>query len=162
MSYDDVISNFSLDIGENFSRNDLLHIQANRKPFLFMDSAHNVVPNKQAGSKFLFRNEWDIFNVHFAGTPMVPASIMIEMMMQTAALAPIISIKRTDVESIPLVFLTSVDKASFKEKIPPNSEVEVRSIITWIKGKFGKCSAVIIDNQGRNISRANFQFFCNF
>jgi len=162
MTFDDVINNFSLDIGENLSRNDLLLIQANRSPFLFMDSAHNVVPNLQAGSRFLFKNDWDIFNVHFDGSPMVPASIMIEMMMQTSALAPIISNKEKKIGSKPLVFLTSVDKASFKEKILPNSEVEVRSIITWIKGKFGKSSAVIIDSSGKAISRANFQFFCNF
>jgi len=162
MTFDDVINNFSLDIGENLSRNDLLLIQANRSPFLFMDSAHNVVPNLQAGSRFLFKNDWDIFNVHFDGSPMVPASIMIEMMMQTSALAPIISNKEKKIGSKPLVFLTSVDNASFKEKILPNSEVEVRSIITWIKGKFGKSSAVIIDSSGKAISRANFQFFCNF
>jgi len=162
MSFDDVIQNFSLDIGENLSRNDLLHIQANKSPFLFMDSAHNVVPNMQAGSKFFFKNDWNIFDVHFENAPMVPASIMIEMMMQTSALAPIMSIKDLKSEHKPLVFLTSVDNASFKEKILPDSEVEVRSVITWLKGKFGKSSAVILDIKGRNISRANFQFFCNF
>ena len=93
MTFDDVINNFSLDAGENLSRNDLLRIQANKSPFFFMDSAHNVVPNLQAGSRFLFKSDWDIFNVHFDGSPMVPASIMIEMMMQTSALAPIISNK---------------------------------------------------------------------
>jgi 3-hydroxymyristoyl/3-hydroxydecanoyl-(acyl carrier protein) dehydratase len=159
------LEKFSRSNGVDLSFEDLIKIQANRPPFLFIDSAHNVVENIQAGSKFLFKEDWDLFSVHFEHEPLVPASIMIEMMMQTTALAPLISMKNKPSNQklvIPLVFLTSVKKALFKSKITPNSKVEVLSLITWFKGNFGTANAAIYNSKKIRVAYAEFQFYCDF
>ena len=159
------LEKFSREIGIELSFEDLLLIQANRPPFLFIDSAHNVVENKQARSEFLFKKEWDLFNVHFKSEPLVPASIMIEMMMQTTALAPLISVKTRPLKNKldpPLVFLTSVKKASFKSKLTPGSKVEVLSLITWVKGKFGMAKSGIYNSNNDQVAYAEFQYYCDF
>jgi len=156
--------NFVRDNGVSLNYQDLLKIQANRKPFLFMDSAFNVIEEKQAGSSFYFEKNWDIFDVHFNNNPLVPASIMIEMMMQTTALAPLLKYANNysfSEDNIPIVYLTSVKNANFKSKILPDSHLEVLSVINWRKGNFGLADSVIY-NSKKLAATASFQFFCDF
>lgn len=144
---------------------DILAVQANKPPFLFMDEAFNVLSWVQAGSRFRFPERWDIFEVHFEQNPMVPATIMLEMMMQTAALAPLLNLSsRTKKRSSekPLVFLTKVFQSRFSRKIMPGQEVITQSVITWKKEPFGKATAEILDPANDQfIAGSSFQFFLN-
>lgn len=150
--------------GVSLSNDELLLTQANRPPFLFMDEAFDVIPNKQAGSIFSFREDWELFKVHFPSSPMVPATIMLEMMMQTAALSPLLAYRiNARNKDVPLVYLTKVVNSKFSKKILPNNTVNTLATITWLKGSFGTANCEILGVDENNvIANATMHFYCDF
>lgn len=158
------MENFSFGEGVSLSLDELLLTQANRPPFLFMDAAFDVIPNKQAGSTFHFKDEWELFGVHFPSAPMVPATIMLEMMMQTAALATLLPFRLRSLSSEPpLVYLTKVINSKFSKKIAPDDTVKVLTTISWLKGSYGTAKCKIVDSSlSKNISSADVHFYCDF
>ena len=66
---------------------DIIKIQQNRYPLLFVDKIVDLKPGKTAiGIKNFSYNEW-FFPVHFKGHPNVPGVLMLEAMAQMLTVA---------------------------------------------------------------------------
>ena len=157
------VKGFVPQIGVSLNFNEILEIQANRPPFLFMKRAAAVVEWKLAASEFQFLKSWDVFDVHFAQRPMVPATILLEMMMQTAALAPLLGLNKKPTRGAgikPLVYLTQVLNSKIKMQVDPGDEVQTSTVITWMKGNFGKADSKVVKlGSGDMVANSQFQFY---
>jgi 3-hydroxymyristoyl/3-hydroxydecanoyl-(acyl carrier protein) dehydratase len=147
--------------GVRLSKDKIMAIQPNKPPFLFVDQAFCVVPQVQAGAIFEFPEDWSVFEHHFAGNPMVPASIVLEMIMQTGSLAFFCDI--LDRRDSDLIYLSRVAQFSISEKIRPREQIETRAVITFLKGDVGALTADV-ERVGRSepIARCKCWFKLDF
>ena len=127
--------------------------QQNRKPYLMIDAADEIIPGKSAkGYKDLSWNDW-WFEVHWPGDPNMPGMLQIEALVQLGVLT---------VLTLPgnkgkLAYLTSADKLKFLKKIIPGDRLEIAvDLISWKRG-IGVCQGVGM--VGKNIvCQAEFTF----
>ncbi len=87
-----------------------------RPPFLFVDKIVEK-DNNQIKTATLFHEDYDFFNGHFPGEPIVPGVILCEMAFQTGA----ILLHTEGEEEIGVV--TKIEHARFKQLVRPNDEV---------------------------------------
>ncbi len=98
----------------------LLLVQPNRPPFLFIDEVLEVTPYQKALTKLsLSEDEW-FFKCHWEGDPNMPAMLQLEAMSQTASLC----LFSCDPPPKKL-YLVSVISASFRKKVVPGMLIEV-------------------------------------
>lgn len=149
----------SLDISE------LLSVQANRPPFLLMDEAFDIEPHVSAASSFYFDDSWFLFTSHFPSEPIVPATIMLEMMMQTGALITLCQPERlANIENRQndLVYLSSVLRATFRSKIVPGEAIICNAELIWSKGRFMKIKAILERLNKQVVADASLIGVCNW
>ena len=95
-----------------------------RPPFLLIDRVVDIVPGESAtGIKCVSGGE-PYFVGHFPGNPVMPGVLIVEALAQTASclVAKTFPEKTTGM----LVFLTTVDKAKFRQPIRPGDRVELK------------------------------------
>lgn len=156
-------------VGLSLDLDGLYSVQANRPPFLLMKEAFGVVENVQAASRFTFAADWYLFGCHFAKEPLVPATIIFEMMMQTAALAPLLG-RNNDHKTglakdrgLGLVYLVGINKSKIMRKVVPESSVVTKTVISWRKGAFGIARAdVSMADSLAPVAQANLTFSCSW
>lgn len=147
--------------GVRLTKETVMAIQPNKPPFLFVDQGFSVVPRVQAGATFEFPRDWSVFEHHFAGDPMVPASIVLEMIMQTGSLAFFCDVH--DGRDSDLIYLSRVAQFSLNDKIRPGEKIETRAVVTFLKGDVGALTAEV-NRVGRSepIARCKCWFKLDF
>lgn len=127
--------------------------QQNRKPYLMIDAAEEVIPGVSAsGYKDLTWDDW-WFEVHWPGDPNMPGMLQIESLVQLGVLT---------VLTLPgnkgkLAYLTSAEKIKFSKKIIPGNRLNLNvDLVSWKRG-VGVCHGV--GKVGENIAcQAEFTF----
>jgi 3-hydroxyacyl-[acyl-carrier-protein] dehydratase len=97
------------------------NIQQNRGDYLFVDEILNVDPGvKIHALKKLSKDNW-FFKLHWPNDPNLPAMLQLECMSQASAMI----IQCLDEYKNQLLYVTSVDKALFKQKVTPYHDLEI-------------------------------------
>ena len=92
-----------------------------RAPFLLIDSAEIIEPEKSAkGFKKLTGNE-DFFRGHFPDEPVMPGVLIVESMAQLGAVLAL-SIEKYKGKKI---YFTSIDNVRFRKKVIPGDTLEL-------------------------------------
>ena len=103
------------------NKEEITKIIPHRDPFLMIDSAEIVEPEKSAkGLKTLTGNE-DFFRGHFPDEPVMPGVLIIESLAQLGAVL-ILSIEKYHGKK---VYFTSIDNAKFRRKVVPGDTLEL-------------------------------------
>ena len=119
------------------NKDDILKIQKNRDPFLMVDEITDVEPGKKITAKKFLNPELWFFKIHWPGDPNMPGVLQVESMSQASAM--ILQTKKEFNNEI--IYISDIEKASFKQKVTPDSDLEIRSeIITSNRGII-KCKA---------------------
>jgi len=118
--------------------NGIHDFQQNRKPYLMIDAADEIIPGISAkGYKDLTWDDW-WFKVHWPGDPNMPGMLQIEALVQLGALI-ILTLPGNKGK---LVYLTSANKLKFTKKIVPGDRLEINvDLVSWKRG-LGLCSGV--------------------
>ena len=118
----------------------ILKIQKNQDPFLMVDEIEYVQPGTRIIAKKFLNPELWFFKVHWPGDPNMPGVLQVECMTQACALI-LQTQKKFENETI---YISSIEKALFKQKVTPESELKiVGEIISSNRGLF-KCKAETI------------------
>ena len=107
----------------NLSRKQIIKIQKNRDPYLFMDYATNVIPGKSVvGYKVLKKNEW-FFKIHWPGDPNMPGMLQVESMVQMSSLIILTKPKMSG----KTLYLAESNSIKFFTKIVPGDKLKIVS-----------------------------------
>jgi 3-hydroxyacyl-[acyl-carrier-protein] dehydratase len=118
----------------HFAIPDILRIQQNRHPLLFIDEVSEVVPGKYArGKKAFSYNEW-YFPAHFEGDPNVPGFIQIESLVQVF-LMTFLTLEGNAGKKTSFV---SLDQVKFKRKIIPGETLNIYAELEYYKRGIAK------------------------
>ena len=112
--------------------------QQNRKPYLMIDAADEIIPGISAkGYKDLSWDDW-WFKVHWPEDPNMPGMLQIEALVQLGVLT---------VLTLPgnkgkLAYLVSADELKFLKKIIPGDRLSLSvDLVSWKRG-LGLCTGV--------------------
>ena len=126
--------------------NNLIELQPNKSPFLYLENLVEVVPNKKVINEYYLDNDLWFFKCHWENDPNMPAMLQLEAMSQTA------SICLFSAENPPeKLYLVSVYKASFRKKIIPKMEIEITSIFLERINNIYEFKSVIREKKTRNL-----------
>ena len=107
-----------------------------RAPFLLIDRVENVVSDSEAtGIKLVSGNE-PYFAGHFPDFPVMPGVLIVEALAQTASVMVAATIR--DLTAGKLVFLTTVEKARFRQPVRPGDIVKLHLAKHTNKGPLWK------------------------
>ena len=123
-----------------YNKEEILKIQKNKDPFLMVDEIENVQPGTRIIAKKFLNPELWFFKVHWPGDPNMPGVLQVECMTQACALI-LQTQKEFENETI---YISSIDKALFKQKVTPESELEIRGEIISSNRGIVKCKAETI------------------
>lgn len=119
------------------NKEEIIEVIPHREPFLMIDGAEIVEPEKSAiGTKTLTGNE-DFFRGHFPDEPVMPGVLIIESMAQLGAFL-ILSIEKYRGKK---VYFTSIDNAKFRRKVVPGDTLELYVELISFRHNIGKGSA---------------------
>ena len=119
-------------------KNGIHEYQQNRKPYLLIDFATEVIPGKSAnGYKDLEKDEW-FFKVHWPNDPNMPGMLQIEALVQMCAL----SILCLPGNKGKVVYLTSANNMKFIKKIIPNTRLYIETKIKSFKRGLAICEGI--------------------
>lgn len=122
-----------------------------RDPFLFIDSVKEVIlPDNIKGQKgpfgpaqliggktvchFRVDNTVKVLEGHFPGNPILPGVVQVEMMAQASSFLSLFALEKP-IEDVKLtVALLSVDAARFRKPVIPDMDLEIRSVLTKVRG----------------------------
>ena len=100
---------------------EIKRIIPHRAPFLLIDGAEIIEPEKSAkGFKKLTGNE-DFFRGHFPDEPIMPGVLIVESMAQLGAVLAL-SIEKYKGKKI---YFTSIDNVRFRKKVVPGDTLEL-------------------------------------
>lgn len=122
-----------------------------RDPFLFIDSVDEVIlpdaikgqkgpfaPAQLIGGKTVCRfrvdNSVKVLEGHFPGNPILPGVVQVEMMAQASSFLSLFALEKPIEEVKLTVALLSVDAARFRKPIVPTMDLEIRSVLTKVRG----------------------------
>lgn len=114
--------------------NEILEMQADRNPYLFIDKVTCLIPGKSCeGFKNLTMNEW-FFPIHFEGDPCMPGFLQAEMLVQFCALTLL---------SLPgnrgmKVYMLSCDRMKAVRKVVPGDRIDVKTTLLSYRHSIAK------------------------
>jgi 3-hydroxyacyl-[acyl-carrier-protein] dehydratase len=97
------------------------NILPHRPPMLLIDSVISLEPGKNIVAERAFPADWNVFEGHFPGAPVVPGVYLIETMAQAAD----ILIMTVEKYAGLLPYLIGVNDVRFKDKVQPGDTVTV-------------------------------------
>ncbi len=113
---------------------DIMRIIPHRPPFLLVDKAVIIEPEKKIiGYKGVTMNE-GFFIGHFPGKPIMPGVLMVEAMAQSAC---VLLLARPDLTN-KLAFFMGIDGVKFRRQVIPGDMLEFRIDILRAGGRVGK------------------------
>ncbi|MDC3071693.1 beta-hydroxyacyl-ACP dehydratase [Candidatus Pelagibacter sp.] len=113
----------------------ILNIQQNEDPYLFVDYATEVVPGVSAkGYKKFEDNDW-FFKVHWKNDPNVPGMLQIESLVQMSSLA-IVTLPNNRKK---ILYLVSANDIKFSKKITPGKTLFMETFIKSFKRGLANC-----------------------
>jgi len=105
-----------------------------RYPFLLVDRILEIVPGERiVGLKNVSINE-PFFTGHFPGNPVMPGVLIVEAMVQVAAV--LVSL-RPDIEGR-LIHLANLERIRFRRPVRPGDQLITTVVALRQKGPFGK------------------------
>ncbi|HLJ58592.1 MAG TPA: 3-hydroxyacyl-ACP dehydratase FabZ [bacterium] len=105
-----------------------------RYPFLLVDRIVDMVPGERiVGFKNVSINE-PFFAGHFPGNPVMPGVLVVEAMVQVAAI--LVSF-RPDIEGR-LIHLANLERVRFRRTVRPGDQLIMSAVALRGKGRFGK------------------------
>ena len=109
----------------------LIELQPNRSPFLFIDEISNCEIEKTSTTiKYLDPKEW-FFKCHWPGNPNMPAALQLESMTQVGGMILFSSLE----DKPKYLYVRKINNAVFYRKIIPNTEIIIISeAIKYQKG----------------------------
>jgi 3-hydroxyacyl-[acyl-carrier-protein] dehydratase len=132
---------------------DILKIQKNREPYLFIEHITDFELKKFAfGYKNLKNDEW-FFKVHWENDPNMPGFLQIEAMTQLCAIT-ILAEKKNHGK---VVYLTSADNIKFFSKVLPGDKLIIKTYLKSYKRGIGAGSGECYVRD-KKVSSANFSF----
>lgn len=124
-----------------------------RAPFLLIDRVENVVSDREAtGIKLVSGNE-PYFAGHFPDFPVMPGVLIVEALAQTASV--MVAATTPDLAAGKLVFLTTVEKARFRQPVRPGDGVKLHVVKHTNKGPLWKFAGKASVN-GKLVAEADF------
>ena len=111
-------------VGKMLSKEQIKEILPHRDPLLLVDSVSELEPGRKIVASFCVRPDWDIFQGHFPGNPVFPGVLTVECMAQASS----IMVLAQDKYSGKTPYFIGIDEVSFKAKIKPGDEIEIRSV----------------------------------
>lgn len=133
------------------NKKQILEIQQNKDPYLFIDEATEVIPGKSAKGYYNLNSDNWFFSIHWKNDPNMPGMLQIEALVQTCALA---------IFTLPgnkgkVVYLISANNIKLLKKITPNSRLMIETKINNFKRGLADCSGQgYID--GKLVCKADF------
>jgi len=124
-----------------------------REPFLLIDGAEIVEPEKSARGFKKLTGEEDFFRGHFPGEPVMPGVLIIESMAQLGAVLAL-SIEKYKGKKI---YFTSIDNARFRKKVVPGDTLELFVEFVSFRHSVGRGKATASVN-GVEVSSAELGF----
>lgn len=113
---------------------DIMGIIPHRPPFLLVDKATIVEPEKKiVGYKGVTMNE-PFFVGHFPGRPIMPGVLIIEALAQAAC---VLLLGRPDLQN-KLAFFMGIDGVKFRKPVGPGDMLELKVEILRAGGRVGK------------------------
>ncbi len=115
------------------NKKQILKIQQNRNPYLFVDYVTKVVPGKSIeGYKILKKNEW-FFKVHWPGDPNMPGMLQAEAMLQMSSLI-VFTLPKNEGK---ILYLVESNNLRFFKKVLPGDKLKLKSkLILNYRGLF--------------------------
>lgn len=108
-----------------------------RFPFLLIDRVLELEPAKSVKAlKNVSMNE-PFFQGHFPGEPVMPGVLIIEAMAQAGAMMMLAQEELLGT----IVFLTTVEKAKFRQPVTPGDQLIIYAEMKRLRGKMGKVTA---------------------
>jgi len=105
-----------------------------RYPFLLVDRIVEMMPGERiVGLKNVSINE-PFFAGHFPGNPVMPGVLIVEAMVQVAAI--LVSFRR-DIEGR-LIYLANLERVRFRRAVRPGDQLITTVVALRGKGPFGK------------------------
>lgn len=105
------------------TKKQIINIQKNKDPYLFMDYATKIIPGKFIkGYVILNKNRW-FFKVHWKGDPNMPGMLQIEALIQMSSLI-IFTLPRMRGKTL---YLSEANNIKFFKKILPGDTLEIIS-----------------------------------
>ena len=156
------------------NREAILEFMPHRPPFLFIDSAEIMLPKDfekikgkgQVNLKLIkdikitsflhVHKDWDMFQGHFPGNPILPGVIQIEIMAQ-ASLCATYGVMKDSGKRINMLF-TRISNAKFKKPILPGMDVRAEVTCSKVKGHF-LFSRGLIMVEGNNMAECEIVGF---
>ncbi len=133
------------------NKKQILEIQQNKDPYLFIDEATEVIPGKSAKGYYNLNSDNWFFSIHWKNDPNMPGMLQIEALVQTCALA---------IFTLPgnkgkVAYLISANNIKLLKKITPNSRLMIETKINNFKRGLADCSGQgYID--GKLVCKADF------
>lgn len=117
--------------GDSIEIGEVLRLLPHRYPFLLVDRAERIVPNRSIrGIKGVTYNEL-FFQGHFPQRPVMPGVLIIEAMAQTGA---VLMSRSMDIDvSKHAVFLLSVDQVRFRHPVVPGDLLEMDVEVLFVR-----------------------------
>ena len=132
---------------------EIKRIIPHRAPFLLIDGAEIIEPEKSAkGFKKLTGSE-DFFSGHFPDEPVMPGVLIIESMAQLGAVLAL-SIEKYKGKKI---YFTSIDNAKFRKKVIPGDTLELSVEFVSFRHSIGRGRAAATVN-GAEVCSAELGF----
>ena len=122
---------------------EILKIIPHRYPFLLVDKVEIIEENKACvGTKCVTANEL-YFHGHFPSKPILPGVLILEAMVQTAAVM-MMSLPETQGH---FAYIAGINRAKFRRLVVPGEVLKLFVRIVRFKGKIGKLSGTAFVDQ---------------
>lgn len=126
---------------------ELLEVQANRFPMLFIDRFEKLGPYTAKSWKAFSFNEW-FFPTHFPGNPNVPGFVLFEMLAQGLLVC---SLNSEEIKGEETLFL-GADNVKFRRMVRPGETVMIESTLVSIR------RGIIL---GKSVASVSDEFVCS-
>ncbi len=119
------------ELGDTVEIDEVLRLLPHRYPFLLVDRAERLVPNRSIrGFKGVTYNEL-FFQGHFPNRPVMPGVLIIEAMAQTGA---VLMSRSMDIDvTQQAVFLLSVDAVRFRHPVVPGDMLAMDVEVLFVR-----------------------------
>ena len=111
-------------MSEKLDKNQIKELLPHREPMLLIDKLVNIVPLKSATAIMYVKKNGFYVQGHFPGQPVMPGVLIVEAFGQAAAALTALGIDPKEYAN-KLVYLMSVEKASFRNPVLPECELHL-------------------------------------